>query len=134
MPCCRLLEAAAWAAKWRPVVEATAEAVALASAEGDPERVARAAAALTRYCVWTPQEYGEVDEDVIDDLRTALRGLDHHDSPVRCVLMLALAVQLYYRHGSEPEVLGLVDEGTAAARRIGYPVVLKPLDLARDHP
>ena len=47
-------EAAAWAAKWRPVVEATAEAVALASADGDPERVARAAAALTRYWVWTP--------------------------------------------------------------------------------
>ena len=116
-------EAAAWAAKWRPVVEATAEAVALASAEGDSERVARAAAALTRYSVWTPQEYGEVDEDVIDDLRSALRGLDHRDSPVRCVLMLALAVQLYYRHGSEPEVLGLVDEGTAAARRIGDPAL-----------
>jgi DNA-binding SARP family transcriptional activator len=116
-------EAAAWAAKWRPVVEAVAEAVALASAEDDPERVARAAAALTRYSVWTPQEYGEVDEDVIDDVRSALRGLDHHDSPVRCVLMLALAVQLYYRHGSEPEVLALVDEGTAAARRIGDPAL-----------
>ena len=116
-------EAAAWAAKWRPVVEAVAEAVALGSAEDDPERVARAAAALTRYSVWTPQEYGEVDEDVIDDLRSALRGLDHHDSPVRCVLMLALAVQLYYRHGSEPEVLALVDEGTAAARRIGDPAL-----------
>ena len=116
-------EAAAWAAKWRPVVEAVAEAVALASAEDDPERVARAAAALTRYSVWTPQEYDEVDEDVVDDLRSALRGLDHHDSPVRCVLMLALAVQLYYRHGSEPEVLALVDEGTAAARRIGDPAL-----------
>ena len=116
-------EAAAWAAKWRPVVEATAEAVALASADADPERVARAAAALTRYSVWTPQEYGEVDEDAIDDLRSALGGLDHHDSPVRCVLMLALAVQLYYRHGSEPEVLALVDEGTAAARRIGDPAL-----------
>ena len=33
-------EAAAWAAKWRPVVEAVAEAVALASADDDPERVA----------------------------------------------------------------------------------------------
>lgn len=116
-------EAAAWAAKWRPVVEAVAEAVALASADDDPERVAGAAAALTRYSVWTPQEYGEVDEDVIDDLRSALRGLDHHDSPVRCVLMLALAVQLYYRRGSEPEVLALVDEGEAAARRIGDPAL-----------
>ena len=93
-------EAAAWAAKWRPVVEAVVEAVALASTENDPERVAHAAAALTRYSVWTPQEYDEVDEDLIDDLRSALRGLDTHDSPVRCVLMLALAVQLYYRAGS----------------------------------
>ncbi|MFL6080191.1 MAG: BTAD domain-containing putative transcriptional regulator [Ornithinibacter sp.] len=116
-------EAAAWAAKWRPVVEAVNEAVALASAEDDPERVARAAAALTRYSVWTPQEYDEVDEDVVDDLRSALRGLDHHDSPVRCVLMLALAVQLYYRPGSEPEALALVDEGSAAARRIGDPAL-----------
>ncbi len=69
-------EAAAWAAKWRPVVEAVVEAVALASTENDPERVAHAAAALTRYSVWTPQEYDEVDEDLIDDLRSALRGLD----------------------------------------------------------
>jgi hypothetical protein len=114
-------EAAAWAAKWRPVVEAVVAAVALASAQDDPERVARAAAALTRYSVWTPQEHDEVDEDLIDDLRTALRRLDHHDSPVRCVLMLALAVQLYYRPGAEPEVLALVEEGTAAARRIGDP-------------
>ena len=116
-------EAAAWAAKWRPVVEAVVEAVALASTENDPERVARAAAALTRYSVWTPQEYDEVDEDLIDDLRSGLRGLDTHDSPVRCVLMLALAVQLYYRDGSEPEILALVDEGTAVARRIGDPAL-----------
>ena len=116
-------EAAAWAAKWRPVVEAVAEAVSLASAEDDPERVATAAAALTRYSVWTPQEHDEVDEDVIDDLRSALGALDHHDSPVRCVLMLALAVQLYYRPGAEPEILALVDEGTAVARRIGDPAL-----------
>ncbi len=116
-------EAAAWAAKWRPVVEAVVEAVALASTENDPDRVAHAAAALTRYSVWTPQEYDEVDEDLIDDLRSALRGLDTHDSPVRCVLMLALAVQLYYRAGSEPEILALVDEGTAVARRIGDPAL-----------
>ena len=92
-------EAAAWAAKWRPVVEAVVEAVALARADDDPERVARAAAELTRYSVWLPQEHDEVDEDLVDDLRAVLRGLDHHDSPVRCVLMLALAVQLYYRPG-----------------------------------
>ena len=73
--------------------------------------------------MWTPQEYDEVDEDLIDDLRSASRGLDTHDSPVRCVLMLALAVQLYYWAGSEPEILALVDEDTAVARRIGDPAL-----------
>ena len=116
-------EAAAWAAKWRPVVEAVVEAVALARADDDPERVARAAAELTRFSVWLPQEHDEVDEDLVDDLRSVLRGLDHHDSRVRCVLMLALAVQLYYRPGSEPEIEALVDEGTAVARRLGDPAL-----------
>ena len=116
-------EAAAWAARWRPVVEAVVEAVALARADDDPDRVARAAAELTRFSVWLPQEYEEVDEDLIDDLRAVLRDLDHHDSRVRCVLMLALAVQLYYRRGSEPEIEALVDEGTAVARRLGDPAL-----------
>ncbi|WP_377644467.1 BTAD domain-containing putative transcriptional regulator [Oryzobacter terrae] len=113
--------AAAWAAQWRPVVSAVVEAVALAHADDDPERVAGAAAELTRYSAWLPQEHDEVDEDLVDDLRSSLQGLDHHDSPVRCVLMLALAVQLYYRPGSEPEVEALVDEGVAVARRLGDP-------------
>jgi hypothetical protein len=52
-----------------------------------------------------------------------LRGLDHHDSRVRCILMLALAVQLYYRPGAEPEIEALVDEGTAVARRLGDPAL-----------
>ncbi|HEX6917667.1 MAG TPA: hypothetical protein VF140_06275 [Phycicoccus sp.] len=112
-------EAAAWSGRWRHAVEAVVEAVALARADGDPERVARAAAELTRHSVWTPQEYEEVDEDLVDDLRSTLKDLDGHDSPVRCVLMLSLAVQLYYRDGSEPEVDALVDEGVAIARRIG---------------
>ena len=73
--------------------------------------------------MWLPQEHDEVDEDLVDDLRAVLRGLDHHDSPVRCVLMLALAVQLYYRRGAEPEVAALVDEGTAVARRLGDPAL-----------
>ncbi|WP_030528883.1 BTAD domain-containing putative transcriptional regulator [Phycicoccus jejuensis] len=112
-------EAAAHSGRWRRVVEAVVEAVALARAAEDPERVARAASELTRYSVWTPQEMGEVDEDLLDDLRAALAASGEQDSPARCVLMLALAVQLYYRWGSEPEVDALVDEGTAMARRLG---------------
>ncbi len=116
-------EAAAWAAKWRPVVQAVVEAVALARADADPDRMARAVAELTRYSVWLPQEYLEVDDDLVEDLRSALDGLTHHDSPVRCTLMLALAMQLYYRAGSRPEIEALVDEGLAVARRLGDPVL-----------
>jgi hypothetical protein len=61
----------------------------------------------------------EVDEDLVEDLRASLRRVGTDDSAERCVLMLALAVQLYYRSGSEPEVLALVDEGMAVARRLG---------------
>lgn len=112
-------EAAAYSGRWRWGVEAVVEAVSLARAEGDPERVARAAAELTRNSVWTPQEFGEVDEDLVEDLRATLRGVGDHDSAVRCVLMLSLAVQLYYAYGTEPEVDALVAEGTAVARRVG---------------
>ena len=114
-------EAAARAARWRPVVEAVIEAVALARADEDPDRMAHAAASLTRYSAWLPQEYEEVHEDLVEDLRWGLHELDHHDSATRCTLMLALAVQLYYRPGAEPEVLALVDEGIASARRLGDP-------------
>ncbi|HET7760783.1 MAG TPA: BTAD domain-containing putative transcriptional regulator, partial [Phycicoccus sp.] len=117
-------EAAAWAGRWRRVVEAVVEAVALARTDDDPARVARAAAELSRHSVWLPQEHMEVDEDLVDDLRASLHRVGPHDSADRCVLMLALAVQLYYRSGSEPEVLALVDEGMAIARRLGDPSLL----------
>ncbi len=115
--------AAAFSGRWRWGVAAVVEAVSLARTEADPERVARAAAELTRHSVWTPQEFGEVDEDLVEDLRTTLRDLGPHDPPVRCVLMLALAVQLYYAYGTEPEVDALVAEGTAIARRTGDPAL-----------
>ncbi len=117
----RFAESAAFAGRWRWGVEAVVEAVALARAEDDAERVARAAAELTRHSVWTPQEFEVVEEDLVDDLRSSLRTVGPEDSAVRCVLMLALAVQLYYAYGSEPEVDALVDEGTAIARRLGDP-------------
>ena len=75
---------AARAARWRPLVEAVIEAVALARADEDPDRMAHAAASLTRYSAWLPQEYEEVHEDLVEDLRWGLRELDHHDSATRC--------------------------------------------------
>ncbi len=112
-------EVAARAARWRAVVEAVAEAVRLASADGDPDRVALAVAGLTRYNIWLPQSYDEVSEDLVDDLREALAVAGPRDSPTRCRLMLALAVQLYYAPGYEPEVEALVEEGLALGRRLG---------------
>ncbi|MGG5258383.1 BTAD domain-containing putative transcriptional regulator [Phycicoccus avicenniae] len=114
-------EVGARAARWRRVVEAVVEAVGLARDADDPQRVATAVAALSRYNIWLPQAYGEVFEDLVDDLRTVLRSAGAQDHPTRCRLMLALALQLYYAPGYEPEVEALVDEGLALARRVGDP-------------
>ena len=119
-----LLELAAVASRsalWRNVVDSVVEAAALARADDDPERVARAVFELTRHSVWLPQEMGEVLVDLVDDVRWALAGVGEHDSRTRCVLMTALACQLYYLPGAEPEIDALVDEGWAMARRLGDP-------------
>ena len=112
-------EVAARAARWRAVVEAVVQAVRLAGAEGDPDRVALAVTGLTRYNVWLPQSYGEVFEDLVDDLREAIAVAGDEDSATRCRLMLALAVQLYYATDYAPEVEALAEEGLALARRLG---------------
>jgi hypothetical protein len=90
----------------------------------DPARVATAVAALTRYSVWTPMEYGVVELELVEDLRAALTRLGPGDSAPRCTLMLALAAQLYYLPGSDAEIEALVDEGMALARRRGDPALL----------
>ena len=94
-------EAAAWAARWRPVVEAVVEAVALAQRRRRPRSGSRAQRPLTRYSVWLPA--GALRGPRGPRRRPAFGAprLDHHDSPVRCVLMLALAVQLYYAPGAD---------------------------------
>src|SRR5688500_759547 len=95
--------------------------MALARSSQDAVRVARAPAELTRHSLWMPHEWGEVFEDVIDDLRWALDRLPPHDSVERCQLMLTLAVELYYVPTAVAEVLALVDEGLAVARRLEEP-------------
>ncbi|KGN41194.1 hypothetical protein N801_08920 [Knoellia aerolata DSM 18566] len=117
-------ETAARAGMWREAMAAVSAAVALARSLGDPVRVAGAVAALTRYSVWTPMEYGVVDHELIEDLRATLAQLEPHDSAERCTVMLALAAQLYYLPGSDAEVEALVDEGMALARRLAEPSVL----------
>lgn len=120
----RLNESAARAGMWREAMAAVSAAVAVARGLDDPGRVAAAVAALTRYSVWTPMEYGVVDSELVDDLRATLGQVGPHDSTQRCTVMLALAAQLYYLPGSEAEVEALVDEGMAMARRLAEPRVL----------
>jgi hypothetical protein len=112
------------AAHWRGVVAAAFEAIALARRSDDPVRMAGAASEITRYSVWTPHDWGVVNDEVIDDLRWALDRLSPDDSPARVQLMLALAVELYYVPTSDAEVRALVDEGVAAARRLRDPRLL----------
>ena len=117
-------QSAARGGLWRESVTAVSGAVAVARTLDDPARVARAVAALTRYGVWTPMEFGVVDHELVDDLRATLAQLLPGDSPERCTLMQALAAQLYYQRGSDAEVEALVDEGMAMARRIGDAALL----------
>ena len=115
---------AAYAAQWPVVVDACFEAMALGRQLGAPDRVADAAAGLTTYVVWTPHDWEQVVEDAVDDLRWALATLPEDDSPARCRLLLALAVELYYDAGAVAERRALVEAGLALARRLGDPALL----------
>jgi hypothetical protein len=110
-------------AEWDQVLPCATEAVALARREQDLARLAAAAAAATDNLVWLPQQWDEVPEDTIGDLRWALAELPPGDSPDRCRVMLALAVLLYYDPATRAEILALAEEGAAMARRIGDPAL-----------
>ncbi len=116
-----LAEDAARAAVWPEVVAACTEAVAIGRGMADLERVATAAAGLTRYALWAPNEWGEVHQDLVDDLRWALAEVAPGDSPARCRLLLSLAVELYYDVGAGAERDALVEAGLGCARRLDDP-------------
>lgn len=111
-------------AEWDQVLPCAAEAIALARREEDLPRLAAAAAAATDGSVWMPQQWDEVPEDTIEDLRWALGELPRGDSAERCRVMLALAALLYYEPSAGAELRALADEGVAMARRIGDPGLL----------
>ena len=112
------------AAHWPFTVEAAFDAIAVARRLDRPELVAAPAAALTAHSVWMPHDWLEVHVDPIDDLRWAMARIDDADTLLRCRLMLALAVELYYDTSAVAEKEALVAEGVAAARRLGDPAVL----------
>jgi DNA-binding SARP family transcriptional activator len=111
-------------AEWDQVLPCAEEAIALARREEDLSRLAAAAAAAPDGSVWMPQQWNEVPEDAIEDLRWALAELPHGDSADRCRVMLALAVLLYYEPSALAEVRALAEEGVAMARRVGDPALL----------
>ncbi len=111
-------------AEWDQVLPCAAEAIALARREEDLPRLAAAAAAISDNGVWLPQQWNQVLDDTVEDLRWALARLDRHDSADRCRVMLALALQLYYEPRSRAEIEALADEGAAMAQRIGDPALL----------
>ncbi|HEU4997346.1 MAG TPA: BTAD domain-containing putative transcriptional regulator [Lapillicoccus sp.] len=114
----------AYAAWWPTVSEASYAAMALARTLDRPDLVGPAAAGLTRYCVWTIHDWMELSEDGVDDLRWALRALPEDDSPERCMLLLSLAVELYYDPTAVAERTALVDAGLELARRLADPALL----------
>lgn len=110
--------------EWNQVLPCAAEAMAIARREGDLPRLALAAAAASDNLVWLAQQWNEVLEDTIDDLRWGLEQMPTGDSVDRCRLMLALAVQLYYDPDARAELAALADEGHAMAQRLGDPALL----------
>ena len=59
-----------------------------------------------------------VDDDLVEDLREALRLTGETDSFERVRLSLALACQLYYAEDRRSELTALVDHGLAIAQRL----------------
>ncbi len=110
-------------AEWNQVLPCAAEAVSLARRAGDVERLAAAAAAASDNLVWLSQQWDEVLVDTVDDLRWGLETVSTTDSPVRCRLMLALAVQLYYDPSARAEIVALAEEGHAMAARLDDPAL-----------
>jgi DNA-binding SARP family transcriptional activator len=108
----------AYAAWWPTVREASYGAMALARTLDRPDLVGPAAAGLSRYAVWTVHDWMALSEDGVDDLRWALRTLSEDDSAERCMLLLALAVELYYDPAAVAERAALVDAGLDLARRL----------------
>ncbi|MEV6489856.1 hypothetical protein AB0M20_14705 [Actinoplanes sp. NPDC051633] len=98
-------------------------AVAVAAGSGDLEAEARAATAAMDGAVWLPRPHGTVHPSLPGTLRRALRRLPAADSELRCRVMLALALELYYADAPR-ERLALVEQGLALARRLGDPGLL----------
>ncbi|GIE95503.1 BTAD domain-containing putative transcriptional regulator [Paractinoplanes rishiriensis] len=105
-----------------------ADAAQVAAAEaaagiGDLTAEARAAIAAVDAAVWLPRAHGTVHPTIPGTLRSVLRRLPAADAELRCQVMLALALELYFADAPQ-ERLALVEQGLAMARRLGDPGLL----------
>ncbi|GID30666.1 BTAD domain-containing putative transcriptional regulator [Paractinoplanes brasiliensis] len=98
-------------------------AVEVAAGTGDVRAEARAAIAAVDGAVWLPRPHPTVHPTLPTTLRGVLRKLPAADSELRCQVMLALAVELYFAD-APAERRALVEQGLAMARRLADPGLL----------
>ena len=114
----QLADAYRWLVRWNELAATVLKAVDVARQLGDPVRLARASASLTEGALWEPESHGSFTRPVIAALRESLDRLPAADSPLRCRVLIALAMELY-AEAPYDERRALVDEALAMARRIG---------------
>jgi len=102
---------------------AQVSAVAVAAESGDVAAEAGAATAAVDGAVWLPRPHGTVHPILPGTLRSVLRRLPAADSELRCRVMLALALELYFAD-APGERQALIEQGLAMARRLGDPALL----------
>ncbi|KGN34372.1 hypothetical protein N802_11860 [Knoellia sinensis KCTC 19936] len=107
-----------WAGDWQGVVATAEEMIAIADLLDDVDLLAEAGTMTSVGALWQSAHHGTVNTVIVDGLRRALERLPDADGPLRCRVLLTLALELY--HGSAfEERRQLVDEGMAMARRLG---------------
>ncbi|MDR6863283.1 BTAD domain-containing putative transcriptional regulator [Phycicoccus sp. 3266] len=118
-----LAEAQRWSGDWTGLIATTEELIAVAEELDDVQLLARAATTTAVGALWQSGPHGSVNEGVVRALREVLQQLPATDDPVRCRVMLSLALEIYYGSTFE-ERRALCDEGLAMARRLGDEALL----------
>ncbi|NMO01549.1 AAA family ATPase [Gordonia sp. TBRC 11910] len=103
---------------WAAATESVAQAIDVAAAMDDPQRLAQAAVLPSRGATWFSVSHGATTPTTVNGLRTALDRLPAGDSALRVEAMLALATETYY-DANESEREGLVEDAQAMADRLG---------------
>jgi DNA-binding SARP family transcriptional activator len=104
--------------------QAFASAVDVASATGDPDRLARVALGISGWGLqdlWV--DYGLVNDATVGLLERALAGGGALDSPLRARLLSRLAEEIYFSP-HEQRRFDLADDAVLMARRLDDPAVL----------